>query len=469
MHPSKQTSRLPKAKQHASSSATTRQRQSAVVNEPSNLSAGVPNIDISQLIAFLQSLGIAAVEADVREPTSRRTRELCELLLQYFVPHRIPFLKIQKERAAREFKESLEISMEHAEAMPVYREFQYFLENIDFKDFTITDILSPTTHRLQRMLSIVYNFKLFRDTSLTAFQEMAQKAVDKTAMYEARLAEKKALQAKIQQLKAKKEAERQEAQEWEAKNQEAENIVRQLRREGDAILKDIDTYKTERKQLKDTLFTMINTIEYIRTLRQYESMDVAELNKSMADLATVIQKNTEEVNHMEVNYPKIEQEAKDTKAISAHLAKEIQRMESLTKLKADVHRQQKTNEAVKQNIQSVMAKQKDLHQRLKACVNTVNIVNGRLQSLAVQKDKKAQLVDMQFKDLEARGKAWRKENQARDDETARHNDELEKMLEKREMTLADHQRFMQALHLQIRTTLETIAETDKKWKALQNK
>lgn len=77
--------------------------------------------------------------------------------------------------------------------------------------------------------------------------------MDKTATYEARIAEKEALQAKVQQLKARKEAENQEAQEWETKNQEAEQIVRQLRKEGDAILKDIDAYKSERHQLKDTL------------------------------------------------------------------------------------------------------------------------------------------------------------------------------------------------------------------------
>lgn len=77
--------------------------------------------------------------------------------------------------------------------------------------------------------------------------------MDKTATYEARVAEKEALQAKVQQLKARKEAENQEAQEWEIKNQEAEQIVRQLRKEGDTILKDIDAYKSERHQLKDTL------------------------------------------------------------------------------------------------------------------------------------------------------------------------------------------------------------------------
>lgn len=81
--------------------------------------------------------------------------------------------------------------------------------------------------------------------------------MDKTALYEARVAEREALKAKIQQLKEKREAERQEAQEWEAKNQEAEQTVRLLRKEGDAILKDIDAYKSERHQLKDTLVGLV--------------------------------------------------------------------------------------------------------------------------------------------------------------------------------------------------------------------
>ena len=67
--------------------------------------------------------------------------------------------------------------MEHADAMPVYRELQLFLERIAFEDFTIVDILSPKSHRLQRMLSVVYNFKLFRDSAVTQFEMLAQNAV----------------------------------------------------------------------------------------------------------------------------------------------------------------------------------------------------------------------------------------------------------------------------------------------------
>lgn len=39
-------------------------------------------------------------------------------------------------------------------------------------------------------------------------------------------------------------------------------------------------------------------------------------------------------------------------------------MESLTKLKADAHRQQKTNEAVKQNLQNLEARQKEFSTKL---------------------------------------------------------------------------------------------------------
>lgn len=109
MHSTKQTSRLPKAKQQASNNSTTkpeRQKQKLVVQEP-NLSSGIPTIDVPKLIGFLQSLGIAAVEQDVLEPNPRRTRELYELLLQYFVPHRMGPLRVQKEKAAMEFRESL--------------------------------------------------------------------------------------------------------------------------------------------------------------------------------------------------------------------------------------------------------------------------------------------------------------------------------------------------------------------------
>lgn len=196
-------SRLPKARQQASFNSTTRQdrQRHHTGAQETNLSSGIPTIDVLTLVEFLQSLGIAAVESDVLEPNSRRTREMCELLLMYFVPHRMEALRIQKERSAMEFAESLvssfqikskstgrgslifchqEISMEHAEAMPVYREMHLFLEKIAFKEFTIVDILSPRSHRLQRMLSVVYNYKLFRDSAVKQFELLAQNAVRKT-------------------------------------------------------------------------------------------------------------------------------------------------------------------------------------------------------------------------------------------------------------------------------------------------
>ncbi|GAN05335.1 hypothetical protein MAM1_0088d04805 [Mucor ambiguus] len=472
MHSSKQISRLLKAKQQASNSSIAKQerqkRQSVVQNH--NLSSGIPSIDTPTLIGFLHSLGLNAVEADLLEPNSIRTREMCELLLMYFAPHRMEHLRAEKEKAALEFVESLEISMEHAETIAVYRELQFLLEKIAFKEFKLIDILSPRSHRLQRMLSVVYNYKLFRDSAAKQFLMLSQDAVDKTALYKAHVAEKEALQAKTQQLRAKREAERQEAQEWEAKNQEAESIVRQLRKEGDAILKDIDAYKSERHQLKDTLqeiqFVMINVIEYIRTLKQYESMDVNELSKNLADLAIVIQKNTEEVNHMELDYPKVEQDAKETKATNLLLAKDIQRVENLTKLKADAHRQQKTNEAVKQNIQSLSAEQNYFSKKLQACIKSLSNLNDRLHNLDIQKSKKDKVVDQHFKDLEEKKKVARKELELQEAEKKKHNLDVQQVKEESEMAAAEHQSFMRSVYLTVRPSLEHIDQVYKESQAM---
>ncbi|OAC98058.1 hypothetical protein MUCCIDRAFT_115575 [Mucor lusitanicus CBS 277.49] len=457
-------SRLPKARQQASFNSTTRQdrQRHHTGAQETNLSSGIPTIDVLTLVEFLQSLGIAAVESDVLEPNSRRTREMCELLLMYFVPHRMEALRIQKERSAMEFAESLEISMEHAEAMPVYREMHLFLEKIAFKEFTIVDILSPRSHRLQRMLSVVYNYKLFRDSAVKQFELLAQNAVDKTALYEARVAEREALKAKIQQLKEKREAERQEAQEWEAKNQEAEQTVRLLRKEGDAILKDIDAYKSERHQLKDTLqeiqFSMINVIEYVRALKQYEILNVDTLKKNIADLAVLIQKNTEEVSHIEENYPKVEEAAKGTKAIHNHLTKDIQRMEYLTKLKADANRQQKTNEAVKQNLQDLVARQKDLRSKLLLCNKNLNAYNDRLKDLAIQREKKGELVERNFRDFEEQKKALQQECELRENEQKKYVLDTEGIKEKCNIAAANNQHFMQSLYSEMQAILKNIDE-----------
>lgn len=63
-------------------------------------------------------------------------------------------------------------------------------------------------------------------------------------------------------------------------------------------------------------YTMINVIEYVRQLKQYESLDVEALNKDKADLATVSKKNREEIETLELQYPKLEEMAKEMKLFS---------------------------------------------------------------------------------------------------------------------------------------------------------
>ncbi|KAL9553720.1 hypothetical protein PS6_003804 [Mucor atramentarius] len=473
MHSTRQAPRVRKARQPAGNSSTRRdkQRQSSIIQDPNQFS-GIPDIGVPELIRFLQTVGIAAIEEDVLEPTSRRTREMCELLLQYFVPHRTKFLQIQKEKAATEFKESLasimdinclcEFSIEHAEAMPVFHELQLFLQKIGFIDFTIVDILSPRSHRLQKMLSAIYNYKLFRESAFKQFELLSKNAVDLTATYEACAAEKEALQAKVQQLKAKKEADSQEAQEWDMKNQEAEQIVRQLRKDGDAILKDIDAYKSERHQLKDTLqelqYTMINVIEYVRQLKQYESLDVEALNKDKADLATVSKKNREEIETLELQYPKLEEMAKEMKLFSNNLGKGIQKMESLSKLKADANRQKKTNEAVKQNLLNLAAKQREMNGKLQASSKNLSIVNARLGDLAEQREKKRELLDQHYKEFEEKKQFLRQEKESRDNEKKKSNVEAEKIKEQCNIADAEHQIFVRSLRLGMQAILEIIDE-----------
>lgn len=72
--------------------------------------------------------------------------------------------------------------------MPVFQEMHLFLEKIRFNDFTIVDVLTPKSHRLQRMLSVVYNYKLFRDTAFAQFEMLAQDAVRHTSQKPCRIA-----------------------------------------------------------------------------------------------------------------------------------------------------------------------------------------------------------------------------------------------------------------------------------------
>jgi len=61
--------------------------------------------------------------------------------------------------------------------MPVFHELQLFLQKIGFIDFTIVDILSPRSYRLQKMLSAIYNYKLFRESAFKQFELLSKNAV----------------------------------------------------------------------------------------------------------------------------------------------------------------------------------------------------------------------------------------------------------------------------------------------------
>ena len=63
-------------------------------------------------------------------------------------------------------------------------------------------------------------------------------------------------------------------------------------------------------------YTILAAIEHVKQLKQYDTWDVEEMKVKIEELEVVINSNTEEVNTLEKDIPKLEEIISETKSLN---------------------------------------------------------------------------------------------------------------------------------------------------------
>ncbi|KAI8638857.1 Nuf2 family-domain-containing protein [Parasitella parasitica] len=452
-----------------------RPKRQSVIPSTISLAEGpdyaVRQADIHQLLQFLRELGIAATEEDLSNCNNIRIRQMFELLLQYFVPHRIEFLQNLKQRVATAFEDTPELGVEHVQAIPIFKEMQRFLKKLRFTDFKLTDVLSPTPTRLQKILSALFNYSLFRDTAYDQFKSITEEAVGLTAQRESLITEKELLEEKASELESQTELERAEAQGWEVKVDEAEQVLRQLRKEGDAIAKDVESCKSERSHLTDSLqelqYKMLETLETVRELKAYETWDLDVIGKEIVELTVGMEKKSEEVNVLERDIPLLEDIILEAKYLCNNLSKWIEIMDTVNSIRGDSNRHKRTNETLKKEQLEAIAIQKDMANKVSNVSRSLAVQNRRLQLLMDQREKKRESMDQYFKDLENKKEAINQEAEAALEEKNKCDIQIKEIQDKYNAAVMEHKRSMEELTSQIQRVFDIINDAETKAMLMQ--
>ncbi|KAG2214056.1 hypothetical protein INT46_004971 [Mucor plumbeus] len=456
MQASRGNSKIPTARQSKATS-NERLKRPSILPSASSIPEGpdylVRQADVPQMLRFLKDLGIHAHEEDLTHPNPIRIRQLFEILINFLVPHRMEFLYIEREKVKLEFADSPDLGIEIAEVVPVFREMQYLLKQLKFTDIKVTDILSPSPPRLMKILSALMNFSLFRDSVYEHFEPLAKEVEQLTLQCDNLSAEKAALDKEINEIETQTELERVEVQEWENKNQELEEVMRQMRRDSDAILADLEFHKNERRQMKDTLqelqYTILAAIEHVKQLKQYDTWDVEEMKVKIEELEVVINSNTEEVNTLEKDIPKLEEIISETKSLNNNLTKWIQTIESVNNLHGDVNRHKKTNEAIKKELNSLTLMQKEFATKITTISRSLALQDSRLQFLMEQREKKRETVDQYLKDWDKKNVIINKEVESAMNERKKCEAQIKELQEKCNEGYAEQRLYIESLRSQI--------------------
>ena len=86
-----------------------------------------------------------------------------------------------------------ELHMEALWVLRLHNKSRAFLESIQFKDFTLADLLRPTPRRVIEVLSALINFLFYREEKLTLLNPI----VDQSPNYHERTVELKARIAEV--------------------------------------------------------------------------------------------------------------------------------------------------------------------------------------------------------------------------------------------------------------------------------
>ncbi|EPX70799.1 spindle pole body protein Nuf2 [Schizosaccharomyces octosporus yFS286] len=133
-----------------------------------------PLLESEEILECIAGLGITFSKKELAQPTSQAVISLCEEFLDMFMGLTSQDLE-DKANSLQDTIENFEILRESLRFMFFYKMASQFMQSICVDDFSIQDLIKPTTNRLKRILSGVINFAKLREQQLLLFEPDIQK------------------------------------------------------------------------------------------------------------------------------------------------------------------------------------------------------------------------------------------------------------------------------------------------------
>jgi kinetochore protein Nuf2 len=134
-----------------------------------------PKLSWQEITTCLNELGIPASRDELRKPDENK--ESLRKVLEYLAEISTGSSREEWAQPAFAGLNAINYPELHEESIPnlnALRAIIKMMENSQIQDFTIKDLIAPTTERLNRQLSGIVNFAKFREDRLLLLQELQQ-------------------------------------------------------------------------------------------------------------------------------------------------------------------------------------------------------------------------------------------------------------------------------------------------------
>ncbi|KAG2225733.1 hypothetical protein INT45_011401 [Circinella minor] len=343
----------------------------------------LPTLSTADLVHCFRAMQIDVTERDLLHPTPESTQEIFRTILGLVKSWRI-------KHVPRGFGENITLASINGVSL-LYYEMQDLLSNLGHKDFTTSDLLFPTPHRLARILSALANFAMFREERWADYETPAGEVEEISLREESAFELQRQLKLEIEQHREYDEEQDLQVQQLELDNSEYEKELRAISAEGDALKTEHDKLRETRRQLKDfmqdvqyKLLTMKEGINSFQSRANYDPVQAAaniaklkekslEYQSTISSIQKQLQLANERLEYVETYIQEIE--------IGTQKAQEIQRLRNECDwVKNSMIDVQGNIEKVTQKCNELQETQKKLHQSDQA-------LKGRVQELEEQEEK----------------------------------------------------------------------------------
>ncbi|KAI9469695.1 MAG: Nuf2 family-domain-containing protein [Benjaminiella poitrasii] len=428
-------------------------------------------LSVSTIIDRLHELGISATEDDFIKPTGYRMRQIFLLFIEIMLPFRVPYVIERKEKISNEF-ESTSFSEEMVDSIPIYKELKVLLTQLKYRDFQLIDVTSPTPERNRAIVTALLNFAAHRSTSYNEFDEVTGEA-SKLDIKARELMREHNLLSDIYAYRMEKY--RENRAKAEKLHEDIKGLYETCVRKREILRNSSDTAaeaKRRKTQWQLQFRELTNTLTKLHhDVVCYDELTKTDLGKLQND-KDELYKKADECNK---GYKALIEESQKlstiyttVKSLGVDMERCVVLLKSLSKIKGESIRHEKTNDALRKEIAIFENLNTERDMMLATIKRSVEYHSSKLEKLRQQQEKKRESLKLTFDNYRIRMNEAQDEIREKELEVREYERHILKTQQEMKRASVNHKNELNDLMVKLKPIIIYIKKTQEQLQHLNN-